>query len=244
MKLLSTLLLSCLTTVAIADTTLTFTNKKDKVVMEMQFANNLMRTSNFDGESFAIYDGENTTFTVVTADSKQYFVMDKETLESFSDLEAMMEKMLEKQLGQMPAEQREMMRGMMSGILKSQLGKQMEPPIYKFTGKNKSYNGFDCQVVTKKAKRKKSEFCVTDYGKVGMSNTEYDVIRSFQKIMQSMSHQINMDSSMDFSMLGDYIPVKYNQMGESGHLKSVSHDNIDPSMFAIPAGYEKMEMPF
>ena len=245
MKFITPLLVTCLSTAAVADTTLTFVDKKNKEAMTMQFANNKMRTSSIGQKnSYAIYDGASSTFTIVNTKDKDYFVMDKETLESLGDMQAMMDKMLEKQLADMPEAQREMMRGMMSGILKKQMAKENVAPVYKFSGKHKSYNGFDCDVVIKKLKRKKSEFCVTDYHNVGMKSNEFAVIKSFQKIMQKLTKQFHKDSSMDFSMLGEYVPVKYNQMGDSGELKSVNHDHLDPSIFNVPSNYERMEMPW
>lgn len=246
MKLFQTLLLSCLTTVAIADTTLTFTNKKDNVVMKMQFANNMMRaTSVGDNSTYMIYDANNTTFTTFAANKKEYFVMDKQSIEKLSDIGAMVEAMLEKQLSQMPAEQREMMRGMMEKMVKSQLPKELPKPEYKFTGKSGSYNGFDCEVVIKKIKKEKTQFCVTEYSNLGMKDDEFAVITSFQQTISALAQKYGQDSSMDFSSLGKYVPVHYKQSKrETGALSNVNHDNLDPSLFEIPSDYHKMEMPF
>jgi hypothetical protein len=245
MKLLQTLLLSCLATTAIADTTLTFTGKKDKVAMKMQFANNMMRaTSVGDESSFMIYDANNTTFTTFIADDKKYFVMDKESIEKLSDVSAMMESMLEKQLADIPEAQRDMMRGMLEKAVKAQMPKEMPKASYKFNGKRSSHNGIDCEVVIKKSGKSKSEFCVTKYSNLGMSSDEYAIITSFQNTVEKLAQKYGQDHSMDFSSLGDFMPVKYKQEGESGTLKDVNHDKLDPSLFAIPEGYSKMEMPF
>mgnify|MGYP000167698602 CR=1 FL=1 len=79
MKFLNTLALTCIATSAIADTTLTYTSKKDKEVMKMQFSGNMMRaTSVDDNSSFMIYDGNNKTFTMFANDEKKYYVLDEE----------------------------------------------------------------------------------------------------------------------------------------------------------------------
>lgn len=245
MKILITFFLSIMATSTFADTSLTFTNKKDNVAMKMQIAGNKMRaTSVGDNSSYMIYDAANTTFTMVDTKGKTYFVMDEKAIESLSDVGAMMDKMLEKQLADMPEEQRQMMRGMLEGALKSQMPKEMPKPEYSLTGKTKSFNGFDCQVVKKKLKRKKAEFCVTKYSNIGMSQDEYSVIESFQGVISHMAQQFGADKSMDFSELGDFIPVNYNQAGEQGTLSKVSHENLDSSLFVMPSGYERQEMPF
>ncbi len=245
MKILLMVLLPLMATISFADTSLTFTNKKDNVAMKMQIAGNKMRaTSVGDNSSYMIYDAAKTTFTMVDTKDKSYFVMDKEAIASLSDIGAMMDRMLEKQLADMPAEQREMMRGMMTNMIKSQMPKEMPKPEYSLTGKTKSYNGFDCQVVKKKLKRKKSEFCVTQYSAIGMSQDEYRVIESFQGVISHMAKQFGADKSMDFSELGDFIPVNYNQAGEQGTLSEVNHNTIDSSLFVLPSDYKHQEMPF
>jgi hypothetical protein len=245
MKILQTLLLSCLATTAIADTTLTFTSKKDKVAMKMQLSNNMMRATSVGDEStYMIYDASNTTFTTFIADKKQYFVMDKESIEKLGDVSAMIDSILEKQLANIPESQREMMRGIMEKTVKSQMPKEAPKPSYSFNGKSTSFNGIDCEVVIKKAGKNKSEFCVTKYSNVGMSSDEYSVITSFQNTIEKLAQQYGQDHSMDFSSLGDYIPVQYKQEGESGTLKDVNHDKLDPSIFVIPEGYSQMKMPF
>ena len=246
MKLLQTLLLASLTTTAIADTTLTFTNKKDDVALKMQFTNNMMRaTSVGDNSTYMIYDANNTTFTTFMTEKKQYFVMDKDTIEKLGDIGAMMDAMLEKQLSQMPESQRAMMRGMLEGALKAQMPKEMPKPEYNFTGKSDSYNGFDCEIVIKKIKREKTEFCVTKYSNLGMQDNEFSVITSFQQTVSKLAQKYGQDSSMDFSSLGEYVPVYYKQSKrDTGTLSKVNHKSLDPSIFAIPEGYSKMDLPF
>ena len=245
MKILHAVLPLCLATIANADTTLTYANLKDKVTMKMQFANNKMRaTSVDDNSSYMIYDANNNTFTMFTTDKKQYFVMGQEQIEALSDVGAMMDKMLEKQLANMPESQREMMRGMLAGALKSQMPKQVPKPEYSLTGASTAYNGYDCEIVVKKSEAKNSEFCVTNYSNLGMTNSEFAVITSFQHTIESLAQQFGSDQSMNFSSLGDFIPVKFNQVGKTGTLRDVNHDNIDPILFAIPEGYSKMDMPF
>lgn len=239
------ILLCSISTLGIADTTLTFTNNKDKVSMKMQFANNMMRATSVDNNnSFMIYNANNTTFTAFMPDKKQYYVMGKKELEALGDIGAMMDKMMEKQLANVPEAQREMMRNMMAGAMKAQMPEQAPKPEYNFTGKSTSYNGYDCQIVVKKSDRKTSEFCATEYSNLGMSSDEYAIITSFQQTIAKLAQQYGADNSMDFSSLGQLMPVRYQQSGQTGTLKSVNHDKLDASQFAIPEGYKQIKMPF
>jgi hypothetical protein len=245
MKFLNTLALTCIATSAIADTTLTYTSKKDKEVMKMQFSGNMMRaTSVDDNSSFMIYDGNNKTFTMFANDEKKYYVLDEEDIAKLSDMSAMIESMMEKQLANVPEAQKEMMRNMMANAIKAQMPKELPKAVYSLTGKSSSYNGFDCQVVSKTSGKKKSEFCVTDYSNLGMSSNEYAIITSFQNTIAALAQKYGADNSMDFSSLGQFMPVKFSQEGESGTLTDVNHDTLDASLFAVPEGYSEMEMPF
>ncbi|HOP21738.1 MAG TPA: DUF4412 domain-containing protein [Gammaproteobacteria bacterium] len=246
MKFLKVCLLTATASSAFADTTLTYSTTDGDVTMIMQFANGMMRADSFgkEADSYMVYNSNNTTFTMIMKDNQQYFVLDKEQLESLGDMSAMMDKMLEKQMAQIPESQRAMMRGMMEQALKAQMPKKKPKAEYSLTGESDSVNGFDCEVVVKKGAGGKSDFCVADYSEVGMSSSEYAVISSFQKTIEAMAEQFGEDNSMDFSGLGDFIPVRYNQSSESGVLSDVNHDSISPENFSIPQGYKKVEMPF
>jgi hypothetical protein len=136
-----------------------------------------------------------------------------------------------------------MMRDMMMKTMKSQMPKQAPAPTYKMTGKSTEVNGFECEIVIKKSKSGKSEFCVTEYQDLGMQKNEFEVIQSFQQIAVKLASQFGEDSSMDFSALGDYVPVRYDQSKQSGELKEVDHSKLDKSQFMVPNDYTKKEIP-
>lgn len=245
MKLLNVLLLSSLTSVAIADTTLVYKDKSDKVVMKMQFSGNAMRaTSVAEGKDFMIYDADKETFTTIMSEKKEYIVMGKKELDALGDPAALVSSMLEEKLAGMPAAQRDMMRGMLAGALKSQLPKKTPAPIYTMTDKTASYNKFDCKIVTKKSQKELSEFCVADYASLGMKENEYATIASFQKIVEKLAAQYGADKSMDFSSLGKLMPVHYSQAGKTGTLSEVNHDKIDTGALSVPKSYKKVKLPF
>lgn len=228
-----------------ADTTLTFTDNNENVSMKMHIADNKLRASSIgDNSTYMIYDANNKTFTTFDATEKQYYIMGEKEIAALSDMNAMVEKLIEEQLGEMPEAQRAMMRGMMENMIKSQLPKEMPKPEYTLTGDSKSYNGYNCQIVSKKSKDDSAEFCVAKYDELGMKSDEYAVINSFQKTIESLAQKVGVDHSMDFSGLGDFIPVHYKQAGQTGSLSGVNHDDIDSSLFAIPEDYSLIELPF
>lgn len=245
MKILNVLLLSSLTSVVMADTTLTYKDQSDKVVMKMQFSGNVMRaTSVADGKDYMIYDADKETFTTMMSEKKQYVVMGKKEIDALGDTTAMVNSMLDKQLAGMPAAQRDMMRNLLASTIKKQLPKKMPAPVYTMTDKKSSYNTFDCHIVTKKLQKEVSEFCVTSYSSLDMKANEYATIASFQKIVKKMAAQYGSDKSMDFTSLGELMPVHYSQAGKVGTLSEVSHDKIEVDSFLVPSGYKKIDLPF
>jgi hypothetical protein len=245
MKILNILLLSSLTSVAIADTTLTYKDQNDKVVMKMQFSGHTMRaTSMADGTNYMIYDADKETFTSMMSDKKEYVVMGKKEIDALGDPTALVNSMLDKQLAGMPAAQRDMMRKMLASTMKAQLPKKMPAPVYTMTDKTSSYNKFDCKIVTKKSQKETSEFCVSDYTSLGMKSSDYSTIESFQNIVRKLAAQYASDKSMDFSSLGKLLPVHYSQGGKEGTLSAISHNKIDAGAFAIPKGYKQVKIPF
>lgn len=245
MKILTTLALTCLTGTVMADTTLVFQDEANKQSMKMEFAHNMMKITSTEGDGTnMIYNATDKTFTMMDSKDKKYYVMGEEDIKALTDVGAMMEKMMEKQLAEMPAEQREMMRNMLAGAMKKNMPKQLPLPEYSLTGKSANYNGFDCQIVLKKSQKEKSEFCVTEYAKLGMSQSEYATIATLQKTVEALTKQFGQDKSMNFMHLGDFIPVKFDQDTQSGTLSEVSHTNISVDVFSIPTEYSKIDLPF
>lgn len=230
---------------AFADTTLTYTDTNDKVSMQMKLAGNMMRADSMgDENTFMIYNASDSSFVVAMKDKKEYFKLNKEQIESMGDTAAMLDKVLEKQLAQIPESQRAMMKKMLEGQLKAQMPKPKPPADYDFTGAKETVNGYDCQVVVKTSSGKTSDFCVAEYSDLGMKSNEYDILVSFQQTVAAMAQRYTDDHSMDFSKLGDYIPVKFNQTYQSGALSDVNHENIPVSQFEIPKGFKRIDMPF
>ena len=249
MKILQTIALTGLITnslsIAVADTTLIFADANSSTSMKMQITGSQMRaTSTDDDTAYMTYDSSSKTFTSYNVKDKEYYIMGEKEIATLGNMDAMVEKILAEQLSEMPEAQRAMMRGMMEEMVKSQLPKPAPKPAYTLTERSASYMGFDCQIVTKKSSTINAEFCVTNYKNLGMASDEYAVINSFQQTISSLAQQFGGDQSMDFSHLGQFIPVQFDQEEQSGTLSEVNHDKIDPSVFAIPDDYTEIDLPF
>ena len=227
-----------------ADTTLKYTSTGDDVHSLIQLTDGKVHMKSQGDENYStLYDAKTGTFTSLMHDQKKYMSFGPKEIEALGDMAAIMQAEMEKQLAQMPEAQREQMRDMMMGMLKQQMPKQAPKPNYVKTGMEKSYNGYACAVVVKEIEGQPSgNFCVSDYKDLGLSTNEYDAISSLMKTTEKMAAQMGQDISMNFSSLGNYVPVQFNSNDQIGTLQSISHDRIDPSVFKIPEDYSKEDV--
>ena len=238
------LCLLCLSaTVAHADTTLKYTSTTDGASL-IQLIDGKVHMKTLGEENVSmIFDKNTGTFISLMHDQKQYISFGPKEIEALGNMAAVMQAEMEKQLAQMPEAQREQMREMMMGMMKDRMPKQAPPPTYTKTGVEKSFNGFDCEIVVKTSNNKESgDFCVTSYKDLGISQAEYDSIAGLMKVAEKMASQFGQDDSMNFSALGQYVPVQYNMSHGTGTLESVSHKTIDRAVFSVPEGYSKQEL--
>ena len=243
MKYLNLLALSCIPAIAFADTTLTFDNLNQGTSYMMIAGNKMKVNQSGKQDTSMLYNADTQTFTVIMNQDRKYLQFGPKEIEALGDIKSIAMKQVEKALSEMPEAQRAMMKDMMLNAVMKNLPKPKPAPTYSKAGKTSEVNGFSCEIVIKSSEGEKTEFCVTPYTKLGMSSADYNVIESFQQIAHKLASQFGQDTSMDFSSLGDYVPVQFKHEVDSGTLKSVNHDDIPSSSFEIPKDYREEKIP-
>jgi hypothetical protein len=246
MKAKHLLYTACLmTTMASADTTLSYNSKGGQANSQMFLTDGLVKmTHQSEANTAVIFNAAEGSFTIVNHDQQSYMVFGPKELEALSDVSKMIDKMLEEQLAQMPAGQREQMRGMMKQMIQQQMPKQAPAPEYISSGQTETHNGYACEVVIKQVKgQSDDQFCVTDYDELGISVSEYAAIDSFMKTAEKLASQFGQDQSMNFSAIGQVVPVYYDMNGEQAILADVSNDALPAATFQVPDGYRKESLP-
>lgn len=226
-----------------ADTTLNYSSSKEGHNSTINMIDGKLRMVSGQERSVSmLYDQKTNTFSIINHDEKSYINFGPKEIEMLGDISQLIMSQVENQLADMPAAQREQMRDMMVSMMKKRMPKQKPAPEYVKTGKTKTVNGYVCEIIIKKNQEKKSgNFCATEYSQLGISAAEYGSIAAFMEIAEKLASQFGQDRSINLSALGQLIPVEYNQSGESGMLKSISHDTVDRSLFSIPKGYRKQD---
>jgi hypothetical protein len=192
------------------------------------------------------------TFYIIDDTDKSYVAVDKATLEQLAKkISAAMEQMKE-QLAQMPPEQRAQMEQMIPGM--SDGGKKWSVE-YLDTGKSDKVDERSCRLWDiKREGRLDDQICVVPYAALPGKENFQAVFANFAKIYEEMAKSVPMLSGMmsnEFSAQAKVngFPVRSrgyenDQLADVEQVMKVWREEAIPaSMFEIPAGYKKKQMP-
>jgi hypothetical protein len=201
-----------------------------------------------EGRATLIKDG---TFYIIDDADKSYVAVDKATLEQLAKkISAAMEQM-KKQLAQMPPEQRAQMEEMLPGMG----GDKKWTVDYLDTGKSDKVDGRACRIWDiKREGRLDDQICVVPFSALPGKENFQAVFANFAKIYEEMAKSVPMLSGMmssEFSAQAKVngFPVRSrgyenDQLADVEQLMKVWREEAFPaSMFEIPAGYKKKQMP-
>jgi hypothetical protein len=225
--------------------------KTDKAALaqKMYVQNGLGRFVDGDGRVTLIKDG--TLYIVDDAD-KSYVAVDKETLAQLAKkISGAMEQMKE-QLAKLPPEQRAQMEQMMPGMADANRQRTVEAFD---TGKSDKVDGRDCRVWDIKRDGKlDDQICVVPYSALPGKENFQAIFANFAKVFEEMAKSVPMLAGMmtnEFSAQAKVngFPVRsraYDNgaLGDDEQLMKVWREEAIPaSMFEIPAGYKRKQMP-
>jgi hypothetical protein len=189
------------------------------------------------------------SFYIIDDADKSYVAVDKATLEQLAKkISAAMEQMKE-QLAQLPPEQRAQMEQMLPDAGKKWVVE------YTDTGKSDKVDGRACRVwdVTRDGKLD-DQLCVVPYSALPGKENFQVVFANFAKIYEEMAKSVPMLSGMMSSELSAQEKVNGFPVRSRGYdngrladdeqiMKVWREEAIPASMFDIPAGYKKKQMP-
>jgi hypothetical protein len=193
----------------------------------------------------------NGTFHIVDDADKSYVAVDKATIDQLAKkISAAMEQMKE-QLAQLPPEQRAQMEQMIPG---ASGGKEWTVEALD-TGKSDTVDGRVCRVWDiKRNGELDDQICVVPYASLPGKQDFRPMFENFAKVFEEIAKSVPMLSGMmsnEFSALSKVngYPVR-SRAYENGSLaddeqlmKVWREEAIPASMFEIPAGYKKKQMP-
>jgi hypothetical protein len=163
-------------------------------------------------------------------------------LERFAALMAQMRPMNEERMKSLPPEQRKKMEAMMGG-------KPIDIKFEKMGGK-KTINGFSCEMYRKLEDGKATEEdCIAPWSAGFIQKSDFAGLKKFAEEVAKTAGMMGRGGQDMFAQFekAPGFPVSRHilEPGEQADevLKSLKRGSIPASMFAVPAGYTKKELP-
>jgi hypothetical protein len=222
---------------------------KSTLAQKMYVQNGSGRFVDAEGHATLIKDG---TFYIIDDADKSYVAVDKATMEQLAKkISAAMEQVKE-QLAALPPEQRAQMEKMMPGM--SGDDKKWTVEVFD-TGKSDKVDGRACRVWdVKRGGELDDQLCVVPYSALPGKENFQVMFANFAKVFEEMAKSVPMLSGMmtnEFSAQSKVngFPVRSRgyengKLGDDEQLMKVWREEAVPaSMFEIPAGYKRKQMP-
>lgn len=196
-----------------------------------------------------LFDEKAQVLRIVSDDDKSYIDLDKDWRKN-ADPSGMMATM-QKQLESMPAAQRAMAEQMM----KSTMGAMQQQPAleYVWTNDKQTVAGYECtRVEGMRGAIKTTEYCGSKSDDFKMSDAEHQTMLDMQSYLRSVMIMVkSSDDAMrafQWDTKVDGYPVitrcfNDGKMTLDLKLQSVNRRPLADTLFAIPAGFKKMDMP-
>ncbi|MDD2890500.1 MAG: DUF4412 domain-containing protein [bacterium] len=223
----------------------------DVTDIKMYLDKNCMRidTKARGEEQSFIFRKDKETFWVVNYKEKSFIEMTKKDLRV---LKAKMEeaiKVMEEQMKNLPPEQKEMLEKMMKGQMPGNTPKI----VYKKISAGEKVNKWVCNKYEGYIENnKEEEIWTTDWEKLGLSVNDFKVMQDvsefigeFSKGLGASFYKVGIEENKQ-SYIG--IPIKtINYSGKevvyTTELKEIQKQDLASSLFDVPAGFKKTEMP-
>jgi len=226
---------------------------------QIQIQGNRMRAEGANqtgGKHVFMFDGARQVMTLIDVDKKTYSEITKADMDRLAAQMSDAMAQMQQQLAKMPPEQRAQMEAMMKG--RGMPGFGAAAPAaktqYKKTGTDRvgkwtcdKYEGYDNG-------EKTSEICTVDPKALGFSMSDFAVskqmaeffnVEAFKRMMPNMKQMFSFGSLEDQGYSGVPIRRTYTILGHqtTTELSEVSRQTFPDSVFAVPAGFQKQDLP-
>lgn len=190
---------------------------------------------------------------IVDVRSKTYMVMDEQSAanmgQQISAAQQQMQAMMEQQMQNMTEEQKAQMRQIMGDKMPGMGSRKLPETTVKRLGEE-TFAGVTCVNLMVLLDGKPSgEACVAKAGALSVPEEDYNAVvnatDTMRKIMENMIGKIDNDAvSLNLRAMKG-IPIRMRDLvdGEETHLSARSSADLDPSVFEIPSGFQRREMP-
>ncbi|MCF6312816.1 MAG: hypothetical protein L3J39_10230 [Verrucomicrobiales bacterium] len=208
-----------------------------------------------DGKNAVIYNSVEDKIYILQLAEKTYMTMDPAMMDKMMGALTGLQAQMESQLASMPEEQRAQMRAMMSKMAGGILGGGKAPVInFKETGRQEKVGDYQTKVIEVTEDGKKTAvYYVVDRQKLNLGDAEYATMQKLQafldKLMKNLPAALKQKMKIpNLLAKGNQLPVKTERyesatLKESNQLTGISSESLEASLFEIPEGFQKRQMP-
>lgn len=227
----------------------------DQTTMKMYVDKDRLRVENSGQEknNIVIYRADKNLFWMINSKDKTYMEITKADLEKLQQQMAEMNQRMEEAMKNMPPEQRQMMEQQMKGRMPA--AKTDETTYKKVASGQKVGEWSATQYEGDREGQKVEDVWATSSKSLGLTAEDFNVLKDMSKFWEGMGRMgrsnapgfhVNEEGEIEGKFSG--VPVKSVKYAEgkvtsTSELKSVQREAFDASLFDLPAGLTKQEMP-
>jgi hypothetical protein len=205
-----------------------------------------------DTDQVVIFRQDKERFWIINNKDKTYHEMTKQDVQK---IEAQMDSamaMMQEQMKNLPPEQRKMMEQMMQGKMSATVPE--EPKIaYKKVASGEKINRWTCDKYEGSAKGDREEIWTTDWRQAGLTESDFKVMQSAGEFFAGLPQQqpfMYKVGSKEWEKEHGYpgLPIRtirYSgaQVQHRTEIKEIRRQDFAVSLFELPGGLQKKEMP-
>jgi|GEM_PF-4697735 len=204
------------------------------------------------------YDSDRDVVIAIDHNRKGYYEIDRalaaQVGKQVNSVVATLNKQMEKAMAGMSEEQKRAFQSMMPGVLTQKPTPAHSQVAVRRTGKVNKISGIRCDVVEILENRKPVQrLCVAPYQVVGLSERETESLKKLGQFAGQLAHLINVGGLQQEQVNPASLASAFNQIkgiplsidstkGGSARITTISHDQVDNTLFAVPKQYQRLDV--
>ena len=224
---------------------------KSKMTIYLDAGKLRVETQDAENKGVMIFDAGKQVMWMINSNDNTYREMDKAQIDAMGQQMSKAMEQMQAQMANMPPQQRAMMEEMMKKNMGGMMGGASAKPTISLkelgSEKVRSYDTTHYEMLTNGERTQ--EIWAAPYDQAKLSPADFKTFQDMSKFFEGITRNVPR-GSYSFSAMEQLkgFPVKTVQYsgGKPSHeweMVSVDQKSIDGSLFTLPAGAKKMEMP-
>lgn len=228
---------------SLADTSLVYDESGQTNVLRI--AEGRMRFDNHANRNWFLYDAARQAVIIVDPTRQEFSLLDQKTVAELRQTYESISQQVNTQMAMLPPAWRQQMEHIAGQGLPSSTPR--EYLNLRSTERRAQAAGHSCAVFQLLQKGKpKSEICLASAAQLGLPEADLATVRRWGGFSRSLAAEARGYLTLDDAVFGrgDQLPLMYRVKlkGNPGVLTEIHHQNIDPQLMEVPAGYHQRRL--